>query len=94
MGISGRSARKKAKREAAWQAEQNAKQQREMAAQKKRFDNVMQASASLDQQSMFDAFEEGLGITGAEGEAMVAGELAGTRKRRKKQDTGGGLGIM
>lgn len=52
--------------------------------------NVMRASASLGETSMLPSLEDGLGIeSSTEGE----GDLGGSRKRRKKQDTGGGLGI-
>ena len=86
-GIVG-SGSSKAKKEAQWQQEQMRKQAQKAEAERQAQENVAQAQAKLAEDSMFAAQEDVLGI-----ETQDTGEVGGKRKRKRQQDTSGGLGI-
>lgn len=76
------------KKEAQRQQDLMIKQAKEAEDARKRQEQVAQAQAKVMEDTMFEPQEEGLSI-----EAVDAGGVGGKRKRKRQQDTSGGLGI-
>ena len=78
----------KARKEAQRQHDAMMKQSREAEAQRQAQENVAQAQAKLAEDSMFAPEEDEVEV-----QAGDAKDVGGARKRKRRQDTSGGLGI-